>query len=631
VTPTAPLTLLRAFVLAAAGCGGAAATPSTPAPARSATPAVARPEPAREEQPLTQAKVMLMTDFPLAPPMGEMHRWRRPFPLAPGVVGFLDGTGSRAVATLSEVRRIEVPGKLSNLCVGKDGKATFASTQEPGEAMRIWRASSFEAPMSPIGAYLTQVGDATADRQTWIVSDDATGTALVDCAAGTVEHLAPPSARVDPLHWSDSIRVLQLWDSHAEPTSCLLRTAEKEGWIRQPYCELMSRNDGSLEFHVLKPQPRGARAMDTCAFVLDTNGKKLRCDAPLAPRAAAPVEPARHEEGASLDQARFYARSQAVAPSREGALFGMTADGKLDRTRRIGAASLRGCTPLQPTRPLFRCIEDGTVDVVVSVGADGQAREELKRKLPQDPDSYARTADPAGSYHVTFDGGVAVGGDCAGNLGNVACVRTGNGTWHDVAFSPELVTALTRTAPATRLVPTPDGQLYVGVGTSDGILGGNVHVLVFRADRGPGVSVEKLPAWIIGSLSGMGNLAALLGSARGLQLGPSLGWSTSERVRVWPLEREHPAFHTKEFCRVDISLDGTFDAECLQGRLSAVGRMGLWEKRPGELYETLDAGESWAPVALPKGVETDDTVCSPLGCRIGPYWRMGWGGPPPHP
>jgi hypothetical protein len=98
-------------------------------------------------------------------------------------------------------------------------------------------------------------------------------------------------------------------------------------------------------------------------------------------------------------------------------------------------------------------------------------------------------------------------------------------------------------------------------------------------------------------------------------------------VRVWPLEREHPAFDTKEFCRVDIALDGTFDTDCVQGRLFAVGRVRLWEKRPGELYETLDAAQSWTPVALPKGVEADDIVCSALGCRIGPYWRMGWGAP----
>ena len=209
---------------------------------------------------------------------------------------------------------------------------------------------------------------------------------------------------------------------------------------------------------------------------------------------------------------------------------------------------------------------------------------------------------------------------CAGNLGDVACVRTPSGVWHDVPFSHELIAALNRTAPSTRMVPTPGGKLYVGTATSDGLLGGNIRVFIFRADQGPPLPIEKIPAWILGSLSGLGNVASFLGASSGRSsVAPSLAWSTSQRVRLWPLEREHPAFHTKEFCRVDIALDGTFDTECVQGRLFAVGRLGLWEKRPGELLETLDAGQSWTPVALPKAVETDDTVCSALGCRIGPY------------
>ena len=44
-----------------------------------------------------------------------------------------------------------------------------------------------------------------------------------------------------------------------------------------------------------------------------------------------------------------------------------------------------------------------------------------------------------------------------------------------------------------------------------------------------------------------------------------------------------------------------------------------------EIYETLDAGGSWRRVALPPGLETEEISCAPLGCRIGPYWRAGWG------
>jgi len=57
----------------------------------------------------------------------------------------------------------------------------------------------------------------------------------------------------------------------------------------------------------------------------------------------------------------------------------------------------------------------------------------------------------------------------------------------------------------------------------------------------------------------------------------------------------------------------------LQGRLFESGQFGLLQKRPNEVYETLDAGASWTRVSLPVGLETDQIACTPIGCRIGPY------------
>ncbi|MGE0548111.1 MAG: hypothetical protein AB7R00_13675 [Kofleriaceae bacterium] len=48
--------------------------------------------------------------------------------------------------------------------------------------------------------------------------------------------------------------------------------------------------------------------------------------------------------------------------------------------------------------------------------------------------------------------------------------------------------------------------------------------------------------------------------------------------------------------------------------------------RLGELYETLDAGTTWRAITVPSGAPTDDIACVAVGCRIGAYWRMGWGG-----
>jgi hypothetical protein len=230
---------------------------------------------------------------------------------------------------------------------------------------------------------------------------------------------------------------------------------------------------------------------------------------------------------------------------------------------------------------------------------------------------------------------LAVGGDCEGNLSEAACVRDRSGNWHTVAFGPNLVTALNRTAPVTRLIPTLDGQLYLGTGTLDrglgarsggrGGLGGDIRILIFPAAWGEPTSIRNLPVWIVEALAGLVDDPI----AREGHL--DLGFVGARRIRLWPLGRKHPVFGTSEHCRVDMTLDGSFETDCTQGRLFASGHFGLLQKQLYEVYETLDGGESWAKVSLPKGLETDEIACTPLGCRIGPYWRAGWGEPTPEP
>jgi photosystem II stability/assembly factor-like uncharacterized protein len=57
----------------------------------------------------------------------------------------------------------------------------------------------------------------------------------------------------------------------------------------------------------------------------------------------------------------------------------------------------------------------------------------------------------------------------------------------------------------------------------------------------------------------------------------------------------------------------------------AAGRFGVVERKRGELLETNDGGETWSQVPVPEGVDTGDVDCAAIGCRIGPYFRLGWG------
>lgn len=221
---------------------------------------------------------------------------------------------------------------------------------------------------------------------------------------------------------------------------------------------------------------------------------------------------------------------------------------------------------------------------------------------------------------------MALGGDCEGNLSNAACVRDRRGVWHTVRFSNVLVKALERTAPATLLVPTGNGDLYVGTGTLEGSLpgphgfSGEPRLLLFHASEGSPSQISKLPVWIVEALTGLVDSSSSSGRNR---IGVSL--IEPHRLRVWPLQRKHPAIGTPETCRVDIALDGQFETDCRQGRLFSVGRAGLMQQKPDELYETLDGGGSWVRLALPKNFDSEEIACTALGCRIGPYWRAGWG------
>jgi hypothetical protein len=320
-----------------------------------------------------------------------------------------------------------------------------------------------------------------------------------------------------------------------------------------------------------------------------------------------------------LAQARYFANGRAAAPGGESGLFSFDSSASLDTATRIGREDIGRCKPLLAASPVFVCSDDRSEEIVVSVGADGALREELRRKRTPGELHMAPI------FHVTNDGGVAIGGDCRGNLGNSACVRGPDGVFRTVAFSKDLVKALNRTAPATRLVTTPEGQLYVGTATfrggarswfsRDALL--DVSIVVFRADLGASVSIPKLPAWILGELSRLTSPTDI--SETGLS------FSSSRSIRAWPLVRQHPAFKSQEHCRVDITLDGDFETECVQGILSSIGRLGLLQKGAGEFYETLDAGGTWTRVALPKGFDSDEFACTALGCRIGPYFRAGWG------
>lgn len=61
--------------------------------------------------------------------------------------------------------------------------------------------------------------------------------------------------------------------------------------------------------------------------------------------------------------------------------------------------------------------------------------------------------------------------------------------------------------------------------------------------------------------------------------------------------------------------------------IAYAGRFALASTDDGALYETTDYGASWREVAPPPGMPNAPSTCTEVGCRVGPFVRIGWSGP----
>lgn len=602
------LALTGAFL---AGCGGApSATPKSSVKAATSSSAPTgqpRAPLLPPERPLTPAEFVLLTEQPLfASELGTEL-----FALGPGQAGFLTTKRRRAIATPGGVRTID-DTKLDEICVARDRKTTFAATVDKNYVVQIHRSDGFDGALVPLGKRLALRYANLPTERALVVSDER-GTFLVECASGAISRMGEPATGAGQLSWNEAVTSFRL--HRDDKSECVYRIDDR--WFTLPACDVRSQVDGSLVFEALHPPPR-AGAQRRCLKRFAADGKEMPCGAPIGRpiQTHSPPTP----QAIPWHQGRYFAPRRIALPASDGSIIEFSNSWDADASRRISPPGLGQCTPLLPTAPLFRCVSESGAAVVASVDRGGAFREELRR---------AHAGGGGDTVHVTVDGGVALGGTCEGALEQAACVRRADGSFHTVRFSPELVTALTRTAPMTKLIPTREGELYVGIGALEGGLAGRISIKLFKADSGPGVAVENVPTWILGSLAGLGEMFMLgANAAWDVTEAFSLGFSRADSIRLWPFARLHPAFRTQEQCRIDLTLQGAFDVACEQGALYHVGRVGVLQQRENELSETLDAGDTWTKVPLPPGLEFNGVICASLGCRVGPYFRRGWGASP---
>ncbi|WP_437661461.1 hypothetical protein [Sorangium sp. So ce1182] len=90
--------------------------------------------------------------------------------------------------------------------------------------------------------------------------------------------------------------------------------------------------------------------------------------------------------------------------------------------------------------------------------------------------------------------------------------------------------------------------------------------------------------------------------------------------------------HATRLASVTIDAAGRPRLHALPPRASSIeasGPFALVETEDGRLFETIDRGKRWSPIAPPPGSAAARLEgCSAVGCRVGPFLRIGWASAP---
>ncbi|WP_437630139.1 hypothetical protein [Sorangium sp. So ce854] len=202
--------------------------------------------------------------------------------------------------------------------------------------------------------------------------------------------------------------------------------------------------------------------------------------------------------------------------------------------------------------------------------------------------------------------GALAGGSTHGSA--AFCVRRGPGAWVEHRLDPaDAIDVLgwipRRGGGAVALVARPGASLRDEERVEE-----RGALRVVRLARGePPLSLPRLPRY---------GEPALLSRA--------LAVLADDTVEGWLPAQDHAA----RLAPVAIDAAGRLRRYPLPARASALAASGpfaLVETEDGRFFETIDRGKRWAPVAPPPGSGAARVEgCSAVGCRVGPFLRIGW-------
>ncbi|MFO0762738.1 MAG: hypothetical protein U0359_40250, partial [Byssovorax sp.] len=301
---------------------------------------------------------------------------------------------------------------------------------------------------------------------------------------------------------------------------------------------------------------------------------------------------------------------------------------------RTGAVKVLGPSRVPPDLP---CELMRTGDEAIAVCAASRRPSLVISGLLGERGPRTEKTFPAeGPFYANDDGTLAFGGSCDGARMRLSvCVRDLHGEWveHSVDVAPDAgadagIDAGSKNAvdagdplpnpeDVSRWIPRAEGG-PLGIingktpGTYDPTTGA---VRAFRKSE----EERRLASDLVRALQGgSGSRGAIIDRTWSVTEGGTLrGWlDGGQAVTISPSgEVERSAF--------------TFPRAVVHGAL------GFAFDRDGRAFQTIDRGESWVEVAAPplsgKLRNLGPQRCSPVGCELGPWARLGWAETPPAP
>jgi hypothetical protein len=493
-------------------------------------------------------------------------------------------------------------------------------------ATALFASDSFDGALRPVAAIAEGSGRVSFGPKSVLVRGDDGSRRLVDLASGATKPISPLGL-VDVLALGDG-RVAAL----VEGGRLLISSDHGEHW-----------NDATAS---LGGAPTGLTSRPGEIWIETDNGRALRVDPGGVLRELDAVPKATPEHFRPRDPAWHGTEAPLLAAVRRGARLDdgtviVAAAGDVARVDlRTGAVKIivAGRLPSDLPCEALRVGED-----VVAVCAAPRRPSIVVSHLAEGQPSIERTFPVDGPFYAGDEGTLIFGGSCDGARMRLSvCVRDRHGAWRDHGVDPALIAgadAGAKPALDAGARPSPDAGADLGLPDPNAIVRWIVRddgrPIALVGGKNPGTfdpesgalrawkkaeDTKTFPSDILRALD-----PPTSSSRRGGSGIVDRRWSMSDGVlRGW--------LDTGQIVKIR-STGEVERTSFVFPRAATAGAFGFAIDAQERAFQTIDHGETWTEVAAPpvaRVIKSNVPArCSPLGCELGAWLRLGWDATPP--